>query len=356
MTDPTFTILMPVIRTPELMRFAINSVLSQTRGDFELFVVCDGAPLETIRAAQGVSAHDARVRVFPFPKGEGHGEAHRHTALQQARGRYVCGLADDDLWFPEHLEEMDVLLSEFEFGNLLHANIMLDGPPFIGLTDFGDPAIRARMMSEPFNIFGLSNAGYRLETYNRLPIGWSPAPEGLYPDLAMWRKFLALPDLAAGTRFVLTSLHFATPHRRTWSVQERSEEIAGYAALIATSEGRNTLRQGAFRELSREYTARHDYIVSLLDHAEALKGNLASAVRRMEADLAAVREDNLRLRHEREGMTKELAAVREYNLHLLQGHAGMANELAAVRSSLSWRVTAPVRSAARRIASWSTRG
>jgi glycosyltransferase involved in cell wall biosynthesis len=311
MTDPTFTILMPVIRTPELMLFAINSVLGQTRGDFELFIVCDGAPLETIRAAETVSAHDARVRVFPFPKGEGHGEAHRHTVLQQARGPYICGLADDDLWFPEHLDEMDALLSEFEFGNLLHANVMLDAPLFVGLSDFGDPKIRARMMSEPFNVFGPSHGGYRLETYNRLPIGWSPAPEGDYPDLAMWRKFLALPDLVAGTRFVLTSLHFASPHRRTWSVQERREETARYAALIATSQGRNMLRHWAFREVAREYTASHEYIFSLRNYMEILKENLANTEKTMEA------------------------------------------ELAAVRSSLSWRITAPLRSAARPIASWS---
>jgi hypothetical protein len=307
MTEPTFTILMPVIRSPELMRFAIDSVFSQTRGDFELFIVCDGAPPETIRAGELVSERDVRVKVFPFPKGEGHGEAHRHTALQQARGRYVCGLADDDLWFPEHLSELDALLSEFEFGNLLHANVMVEGPPLLlGMSDFGDPKIRARMLSEPFNIFGPSHAGYRLETYRRLPVGWSPAPEGMYSDLAMWRKFLALPDLSAGTRFVFTSLHFATPHRRAWSIEQRSAETAGYAALLATSQGRNVLRDWAFREVAREYTASHEYISELRNNAEIAE------------------------------KTREA-------------------ELAAIRSSLSWRITAPLRSAARPFASWSLR-
>ena len=39
---PTFTILAPVHRPPELLAFAIGSVLNQTRQDFELFIVCDG--------------------------------------------------------------------------------------------------------------------------------------------------------------------------------------------------------------------------------------------------------------------------------------------------------------------------
>jgi hypothetical protein len=41
MSEPTFTILMSVVRPPVLMPFAIQSVLNQTRQDFELFIVCD---------------------------------------------------------------------------------------------------------------------------------------------------------------------------------------------------------------------------------------------------------------------------------------------------------------------------
>jgi hypothetical protein len=70
-------------------------------------------------------------------------------------------------------------------------------------------------------------------------------------------------------------------------------------------------------------------------------------------ELAAVRESNLYLRHGHEEVTKELAAVRESNLYLRHGHEEVTKELAAVRSSLSWRITAPLRGAARRVASWS---
>jgi glycosyltransferase involved in cell wall biosynthesis len=287
MSDPTFTILMPVLRTPELMRFAIGSVLSQTRGDFELFIVADGAPPETITAAEDASARDGRVRVFPFSKGERHGEAHRHTALQAARGRYICGICDDDIWFPEHLEEMSALLEEFEFGHVLHINILSDGRPYVALADLADPGIRDRMASEVFNVFGPTSAGYRMETYRRLPIGWSPAPEGFPTDLAMWRKFLALPGIASGTRFALTSLAFATAHRRSWSLERRSEEIAHYADLIKTSEGRDRIRQQAWSELAREHVARHAYILSLLNRAEAAEGRLATAEKTI-AELSAV--------------------------------------------------------------------
>jgi glycosyltransferase involved in cell wall biosynthesis len=280
MTDPTFTILMPVLRTPELMPFAIDSVLGQTRGDFELFIVADGAPMDTVAAANRAAAQDNRIRCFQFPKGERHGEAHRHTALQHARGRYVCGIADDDLWFPNHLEEMATLLSAFEFGHLLHVNILADGAPFVGLADLSEPGIRAKMAADIFNFFGPSSAGYRLETYRRLPAGWSPAPLGIPTDLAMWRKFLALPGITAGTRFVFTSLHFASDKRQTWSIEQRREEIAHYAGVNAAANKRDALQQHAWASVTREYVARHDYIRALLQRAEAAERQLATAATR----------------------------------------------------------------------------
>jgi glycosyltransferase involved in cell wall biosynthesis len=275
MTSPLFTILMPVVRTPELMQFAIDSVLRQTRGDFELLIIGDGAPIETIAAAQRASAQDPRIRVFPFPKGERHGEAHRHTVLQQSQGRYICGLADDDLWFPNHLEQMAELLEQFAFGNLLNVQITAADAPFVALADLSHPPIRARMQSEVFNFFGLSGTGYRREVYRQLPIGWSPAPPGIPTDLAMWRKFLALPGLDAGTRFVITSLNFPAVHRAGFSMDQRHREIARYADLIATPRGRDQLIQHGLRALAREYTARHDYILSLLNYNEQLKERVA---------------------------------------------------------------------------------
>src|SRR5256885_17225163 len=100
MNGPVFRILMPVLRLPILLPYAIDSVLNQTRDDFELLILGDGAPPETIDAALSACAQDARIRCFPFSKGERHGEAHRETVLREARGRYICGFADDALWIP----------------------------------------------------------------------------------------------------------------------------------------------------------------------------------------------------------------------------------------------------------------
>ena len=97
--------------------------------------------------------------------------------LGRAAGRYVAQIGDDDLWFPNHLSELEILLSNADFGNLLHVFVHPDGSVAILPSDIGLPELRQRMLAEKFNLFGPSVAGYRLEAYRRLPEGWSPAPD-----------------------------------------------------------------------------------------------------------------------------------------------------------------------------------
>jgi hypothetical protein len=204
-----------------------------------------------VAAAEAMARIDPRVRVFAFPKGERHGEAHRHAALQHARGRMVCQIADDDIWFPSHLAEMALLLDEVEFGNLLNVWVTEGIGCWAEFVDLSDPSIQARLCNELWNFFGPTVTGYRLSTYRRLPIGWSPAPPGVWTDLAMWRKFLALPGINVGSRFALTSLHFATAARRDKTDDERRKEIVRYVSLAASERGRDALCQEVFRNEAR---------------------------------------------------------------------------------------------------------
>lgn len=203
-----FSILLPVNRSPIFLPYAIKSVLGQTEIDFELFIICDGSPAATVTCANAFAKADSRIKVLAFEKGQRSGEAHRHTALKQATGEFVAHIQDDDLWLPHHLSELEKLLQEFDFGNLLHVFFdtkkQLDFYP----GDLGDVSISSRMLNSPFNIFGLSVAGYRLRAYHSLSQGWSPAPEDVWPDLHMWRKFLSKEGLQFGSRVAITVLKF----------------------------------------------------------------------------------------------------------------------------------------------------
>jgi glycosyltransferase involved in cell wall biosynthesis len=233
MTDPTFTILLPVHRPPALLPYAIASVQAQKRQHFELFVICDGAPPETAALARSRAAADARIRVFEHPKGERNGEAYRHQALQEARGRYVCQIADDDLWLPEHLTEIEKLLRSVQFGNISMVWVQPNGKGVVDRHDLADPATRERMLKETWNFFGPTTVGYRLAAYRALPVGWTPAPPGIASDLFMWRKFLARTELSVSTRLAVTSAHFAAPYRADWSDEQRAAEIRDWAERFA---------------------------------------------------------------------------------------------------------------------------
>ncbi len=251
MTDPAFTVLLPVHRPPALLPYAIASVLAQHRQDFELFVICDGAPIETAACAEQFAQRDPRIKVFAHPKGVRNGEAYRHLALQQARGGYVCQIGDDDLWLPNHLAEMARLLADVDFGNLPQIEVGADGLLNLVPGDLADGATRQRMQDRPYNFFGPTVCGYRLSAYRALPEGWTPAPPETPSDLFMWRKFLAQGGLRFGTRSVISSLKFTAYWRADWPIERRAAEIAAWAERLSQPEGPYEITQAALHQMNR---------------------------------------------------------------------------------------------------------
>lgn len=317
MTDPAFTVLLPVHRPPALLPYAIASVLAQQRRDLELFVVCDGAPLETVEVARRHAAADPRVRVFEHPKGERHGEAYRDQALRHARGGFICQIADDDLWFPNHLDEISRLLDDFDFGNLSQVDVMPDGMFEVRPGNLADAGLRRMMLTERFNFFGPTAAGYRIEAYRTLPIGWSPAPLDFPTDLFMWRKFLAQDELRFGSRITVTSLKFKAGPRKDWSLEQRRSEVAAWAARLSGQAARDLIAQSALCRLSQ----------SALDLTTSDKA-LGARITVLESQL---RQANT-----------NLAAIADRSDKLLR-------KLEKTRQSWSWRLTRPFRKLARRI-------
>ncbi len=252
MSRPEFTILLPVHRGPELLHYSLGSVLAQARQDFEVLIVCDGAPEATAEFARAAGERDPRIRALVHPKGERSGEAWRHLALERAQGRYVCHIADDDLWLPDHLSEMARLLAEVEFGNVHQMIVLPDNGLHVELGDLASKDTRERMLGSIYNFFGFTQAGYHLETYRRLPVGWSPAPPDLWTDLHMWRKFLALPGIRAGTRVAITTMQFPALHRRDWPLERRLREMKHWAAFLADAGKRDRLTQSVLTSLRRE--------------------------------------------------------------------------------------------------------
>ncbi|MCZ0736645.1 glycosyltransferase family 2 protein [Phreatobacter sp. AB_2022a] len=335
MDVPLFTVLLPVNRSPELLPLAIESVLTQSEPRFELFVICDGPPRATVACAEDWAARDPRIRVFDLPKGERHGEAHRHRALEAARGVYVAQLGDDDLWFPDHLMELASLLDRADFGNLLQADIAPDGAIHTHPGDLADPAVREAMLTTAWNFFGPSCAGYRLEAYRRLPVGWSPAPPDVWTDLFMWRKFLIRADLVFVTRPAVQCARLPASLRQHLMPAERAAENQAMAARFASRRGRADFQAAALASWNANTLA---WKLGPMLAASAGQGDELQALRR-EHD-AALLELEERLQARQQAHDTALCQQNEQVQAWRQAYE-------TVLASTSWKITAPMRRVAR---------
>ncbi|MGE3855273.1 MAG: glycosyltransferase family 2 protein [Planctomycetota bacterium] len=250
--DPLFTIMLPVTRPPALLPFAVESVKRQLCDSWELFIICDGGPPGTGEMARQFAADDPRIRARVHPKGQRHGEAYRHLVLQEARGQYVAQIADDDLWFPDHLTELERLLREVDFGATLSVNIDAQQVPQMNTRGFDSAEVRQQLLVRGFTIPGPTPTGYRMSAYHQLPEGWAPAPEGVPTDIHMWRKFIRVPGLTFGTRFALTAINFGSPNRTTWTLEQREEETRRWFARFDDDGSVRDLRAELLATVVRE--------------------------------------------------------------------------------------------------------
>jgi hypothetical protein len=290
---PAFTVLLPVNRSPELLGFAIASVLEQRRRDFELIVICDGAPPATAALARRF-LEDPRVRVKVHPKGPNRGEIWRHEALGEARGQFVCQLGDDDLWLPEHLDEMAALLETVDFGHTLHVEHRADGSmqPHVG--NLAIARTREQMLTMRVNLSGPTCAGYRLAAYRSLPEGWAPPREEIWSDLHMWRKFLRHPGLTFATRYAVTAVCLPNALRRDWPMERRVAETALLAPRLRDPAWRADYRARALALAAERLGI---MLARSVEETQAL-APLREQARELQEQLAQARADAARLQEE----------------------------------------------------------
>jgi GalNAc5-diNAcBac-PP-undecaprenol beta-1,3-glucosyltransferase len=244
------TVIVPTHDHGPTLRVSLRTALAQTVEDLEVFVIGDGVPDVTREIVTELSRADERVRFFDHAKGPRHGEIYRDEALQEAAGEIVCYLSDDDLWFPEHVETMRGLLADADLAAGLPVRLKADGRIVTWPTDIALRPAQERMLAGG-NYVTLSNAAHTLAAYRRLPQGWSTTPAGTATDLFMWQKFLRLPGvrLRSGTR--PTALHFPTPHRSDWTLDERVAELEAWATKTSDPSWRKDFLGDVLDEITR---------------------------------------------------------------------------------------------------------
>ncbi|MGW0866885.1 bifunctional glycosyltransferase/CDP-glycerol:glycerophosphate glycerophosphotransferase [Streptomyces sp. NPDC002611] len=96
---PRFSIIVPVYKVQGFLRECLDSVLTQSYGDFEVIAVDDRSPDGSGAILDEYAARDARVRVLHLPENVGLGRA-RNAGRERAAGDYVLFLDSDDRCTP----------------------------------------------------------------------------------------------------------------------------------------------------------------------------------------------------------------------------------------------------------------
>ena len=96
MSNPFFSIVIPVYNTIKELRRCVDSVVSQTFADFELILVDDGSTDGSGDLCDRLSAEDSRIKTIHRENG-GCSEA-RNTGVRNATGRYLLFVDSDYMW------------------------------------------------------------------------------------------------------------------------------------------------------------------------------------------------------------------------------------------------------------------
>lgn len=233
----TATVLIPTFDHGRLIAFPVRSILAQGIKDLEIFIVGDGMPSRAEKEVTAISKMDKRIRLFKFPKHPRLGEDYRHELIKnKAKGKYIFYCADDDFWFPTHIQELLVKLKTHDFAHSMHTAISPDGKITVLPTDLSLPDHRKRIQTSPTFGVGLPWVAHSRKFYLDNLKGWRKTPKGIHTDLYMWRQFAAHKKCRIGVIYKSTGLHFASPERKGWSTAKREKELRKWFSVVQNQE------------------------------------------------------------------------------------------------------------------------
>jgi glycosyltransferase involved in cell wall biosynthesis len=121
--SPAVSIGLPVFNGANYLERAIESVLGQTFGDFELLISDNASDDRTPEICRHYAALDQRISYTRHHRNRGPA-ANYNSVFVQATGEYFCWLAHDDSWASTFLERCVTTLDEQRDVVLTFANVL----------------------------------------------------------------------------------------------------------------------------------------------------------------------------------------------------------------------------------------
>lgn len=118
MINPSISVVIPTHKRPDLLKRAIESVLSQTQSAVEIIVVDDASCSETRSLVEGFEVPN----LFYVQNNDGKGaSSSRNLGVDRASGDYIAFLDDDDLFGLEKIKIVSECISNQSFDVLYHS-------------------------------------------------------------------------------------------------------------------------------------------------------------------------------------------------------------------------------------------
>jgi glycosyltransferase involved in cell wall biosynthesis len=151
---PRVVLGMPAYARPDALPCALESLLSQTRGDFALLIVDDAASADVAAIVEAYARDDARIRYEANPRRLGMVDNWRRV-FRRARelwpgSEYFAWVSDHDVWHARWLQEMVAVLDA-------NPRVVLAYPRSLYMLD-GD----AKASGPGFETFGMTSPGRRI--------------------------------------------------------------------------------------------------------------------------------------------------------------------------------------------------
>ena len=122
----TISLVMTVYNREKYLEEAINSVLQQTRKDFELLIWDDASTDNSVAIAKSFSKQDSRVRVV-VGKHSGHSKS-LQSAIEATKGSFIGQVDSDDILAPNALDETAKVLEQNDQVGLVYTNHLVIDP------------------------------------------------------------------------------------------------------------------------------------------------------------------------------------------------------------------------------------
>lgn len=215
---PLISVIVPVYKVEKYIHKCVDSILSQTFTDFELFLVDDGSPDNCGKICDEYAEKDSRIIVIHKENG-GLSDA-RNAALNRVNGEYITFIDSDDYVSAYHLETM------FNALEITGADIALANITSFNDEEYDDslykPTTEMKTLTgiDIFSTINRPNACAKLYKKNiysniRFPVG------RLYEDVFVWHDVLAKTN-----RIVLTGVNSYFYYYRDDSIMHQEYKLA----------------------------------------------------------------------------------------------------------------------------------